>query len=54
VKQDVVEQVAEGALGDYCHQSTPRQPTKAEYVRLIEESWGQSSGPLIVMSEPEA
>jgi len=40
VKQDVVEQVAEGALGDHCHQSTPRQPTKAEYVQLIEASWG--------------
>ena len=40
VKQDVVEQIAEGALGDHCHQSTPRQPTKAEYVQLIEASWG--------------
>jgi 4-hydroxybutyrate dehydrogenase len=39
VKQEVVEQIADGALGDHCHQSTPRQPTKAEYVRLIEESW---------------
>jgi 4-hydroxybutyrate dehydrogenase len=40
VKQDVVDQIADGALGDHCHLSTPRQPTKAEYVRLIEESWG--------------
>ena len=29
-----VEKIADGALGDHCHQSTPRQPTKArEYVR---------------------
>jgi alcohol dehydrogenase class IV len=38
--QDTVERIADGALGDHCHQSTPRQPTKAEYVQLIEESWG--------------
>ena len=38
--QDTVEKIADGALGDHCHQSTPRQPTKAEYVQLIEESWG--------------
>ena len=31
---------ADGALGDHCHHSTPRQPTKAQYVQLIEESWG--------------
>ena len=37
--QDTVEKIADGALGDHCHQSTPRQPTKAEYVQLIEESW---------------
>ena len=29
-----------GALGDHCHLSTPRQPTKAEYIELIEQSWG--------------
>ena len=40
LKQDTVERIAEGALGDHCHQSTPRQPTKAEYVQLIEASWG--------------
>jgi alcohol dehydrogenase class IV len=38
--QDTVDRIADGALGDHCHQSTPRQPTKAEYVQLIEESWG--------------
>ena len=38
--QDTVEKIADGALGDHCHQSTPRQPTKAQYVELIEESWG--------------
>ena len=38
--QDTVEKIADGALGDHCHQSTPRQPTKAQYVQLIEESWG--------------
>jgi alcohol dehydrogenase class IV len=37
--QDTVDKIADGALGDHCHQSTPRQPTKAEYVQLIEESW---------------
>ncbi|MDP1839732.1 MAG: iron-containing alcohol dehydrogenase [Reyranella sp.] len=40
LKQEVVEAIADGALGDHCHQSTPRQPTKAEYVQLIEQSWG--------------
>ncbi len=39
LKQEVVDAIADGALGDHCHQSTPRQPTKAEYVQLIEESW---------------
>ncbi|MBM3646541.1 MAG: iron-containing alcohol dehydrogenase [Alphaproteobacteria bacterium] len=38
--QDTVEKIADGALGDHCHLSTPRQPTKAQYVQLIEESWG--------------
>ena len=38
--QDTVEKIADGALGDHCHQSTPRQPTKAEYIQLIEQSWG--------------
>jgi alcohol dehydrogenase class IV len=38
--QDTVDRIADGALGDHCHQSTPRQPTKAQYVELIEQSWG--------------
>ena len=38
--QDLVEKIADGTLGDHCHQSTPRQPTKAQYVELIEQSWG--------------
>ncbi|HEY6982672.1 iron-containing alcohol dehydrogenase [Reyranella sp.] len=40
VRQDEVEPIAEGALGDHCHLSTPRQPTRAQYVELIEQSWG--------------
>ena len=28
--------VADGAMGDHCHLSTPRQPTKAQYIDLIE------------------
>jgi hypothetical protein len=40
LKQAEVEKIAEGALGDHCHLSTPRQPTKAQYVELIEQSWG--------------
>jgi hypothetical protein len=39
LKQEVVEAIADGALGDHCHQSTPRQPTKSQYVQLIQESW---------------
>jgi alcohol dehydrogenase class IV len=38
--QAEIEQIADGALGDHCHLSTPRQPTKAQYVELIEQSWG--------------
>jgi len=38
--QETVEAIADGALGDHCHLSTPRQPTKAQYVELIEQSWG--------------
>lgn len=38
--QDTVAKIADGALGDHCHHSTPRQPTKAQYVELIEQSWG--------------
>jgi 4-hydroxybutyrate dehydrogenase len=34
------ELIADGALGDHCHLSTPRQPTKAQYIELIEQSWG--------------
>ena len=40
LKRDTVERIADGALGDHCHQSTPRQPTREQYIRLIEESWG--------------
>jgi alcohol dehydrogenase class IV len=40
LRQDTVEKIAEGAMGDHCHLSTPRQPTRAEYVQLIEQSWG--------------
>jgi alcohol dehydrogenase class IV len=40
LKQDEVEMIADGALGDHCHLSTPRQPTKAQYIELIEQSWG--------------
>jgi alcohol dehydrogenase class IV len=40
LNQDTVEAIADGALGDHCHLSTPRQPTKAQYVELIEQSWG--------------
>ena len=38
--QDTIEKIAEGAMGDHCHLSTPRQPTKAQYIELIEQSWG--------------
>ena len=40
LKQAEAEKIADGALGDHCHLSTPRQPTKAQYVELIEQSWG--------------
>ena len=40
LKDDTIEQIADGALGDHCHLSTPRQPTKAQYVELIRQSWG--------------
>ena len=40
LKDDTIEQIADGALGDHCHLSTPRQPTKAEYIQLIQQSWG--------------
>jgi 4-hydroxybutyrate dehydrogenase len=38
--QDIVETIADGAMSDHCHLSTPRQPTKAQYIDLIEQSWG--------------
>ena len=38
--QEAVEKIADGALGDHCHLSTPRQPTRAQYIELIEQSWG--------------
>jgi 4-hydroxybutyrate dehydrogenase len=40
LKDEVIEQIADGALGDHCHLSTPRQPTRSEYIALIEQSWG--------------
>ena len=40
VPESVFPIVAEGALGDHCHLTTPRQPTKAEYIGLMEESYG--------------
>jgi alcohol dehydrogenase class IV len=40
LQQDTVEKIADGALGDHCHLSTPRQPTRAQYIELIEQSWG--------------
>jgi alcohol dehydrogenase class IV len=40
LKEEVVERIADGALGDHCHLSTPRQPTRAEYIQLIQHSWG--------------
>jgi len=36
VTDDRFETIADGALGDHCHTTTPRQPTKAEYLQLIE------------------
>jgi alcohol dehydrogenase class IV len=40
LEQAEAEKIADGALGDHCHLSTPRQPTKAQYIELIEQSWG--------------
>ena len=40
LKQDTVGAIADGALGDHCHLSTPRQPSRAQYIELIEQSWG--------------
>ena len=40
VEDDFLDAGSDGALGDHCHLTTPRQPTKAEYVQLIQESWG--------------
>jgi hypothetical protein len=40
LKQDTVETIADGALGDHCHLSTPCPPTRAQYIDLIEQSWG--------------
>ena len=39
LKPEVIEAIADGALGDHCHQTTPRQPTRAEYIQLIQDSW---------------
>jgi alcohol dehydrogenase class IV len=40
VTEDRFEAIADGALGDHCHMTTPRQPTKAEYLQLIESAYG--------------
>jgi alcohol dehydrogenase class IV len=40
VPESVFPEVAQGALGDHCHLTTPRQPTEAEYVVLMEASYG--------------
>ena len=40
LKDETIERIADGALGDHCHLSTPRQPTRAQYIELIEQSWG--------------
>ena len=40
LQQDTAEKIADGALGDHCHLSTPRQPTRSQYIELIEQSWG--------------
>ena len=40
LKDEVIEQIADGALGDHCHLSTPRQPTREQYIELIQQSWG--------------
>jgi hypothetical protein len=40
LKHAEADRIADGALGDHCHLSTPRQPTKAQYIELIGQSWG--------------
>lgn len=40
VPESVFAAIADGALGDHCHLTTPRQPTRAEYLGLIEASYG--------------
>ncbi len=40
VPESVFPEVADGALGDHCHLTTPRQPTRAEYIGLMEASYG--------------
>jgi alcohol dehydrogenase class IV len=40
VPESVFPAVADGALGDHCHLTTPRQPTRAEYIGLMEASYG--------------
>ena len=37
--ESVFDRIAEGALGDHCHLTTPRQPTKSEYIDLIEDAY---------------
>lgn len=39
VTEDRFEAIADGALGDHCHMTTPRQPTKAQYLELIEGAY---------------
>jgi alcohol dehydrogenase class IV len=40
VTEDRFEAIADGALGDHCHMTTPRQPSTAEYLQLIEGAYG--------------
>ncbi|MBM3619867.1 MAG: iron-containing alcohol dehydrogenase [Alphaproteobacteria bacterium] len=40
VTEDRFEAIADGALIDHCHMTTPRQPTKAQYLELIEGAYG--------------
>ncbi len=40
VPESVFPAVADGALGDHCHLTTPRQPTKEEYIGLMQASYG--------------
>jgi len=39
VTEDRFEAIADGALGDHCHMTTPRQPSRDEYLALIESAY---------------